>query len=153
MLGVYLNMADKVKIGAGDEQVAKMQKLYMKTAERKTKKFMKSATAFLATKLTGSPDGQIPDEFELSLMLLESYYKQFILLDLQINDLDSLVVMGRYGWQGHALLPIRDKACVRLESLMKQMGLTLKSGKQLGATEVKKEESELDKFFKEKAGR
>ena len=109
---------------------------------------MKSARAFLATKLTGNPKGKIPDEFELNLILLESYYKTFIMLDLEINDMDTIVVDGKYGPQPSSLLTIRDRSCVRLESLMKQLGLTLKSGQQMGATEIKKEESPLETFMK-----
>lgn len=132
------------------ENELKNQQAYKAKAERQTKKFMKSAKAFLATKLTGNPDGEIPPEFDLNLILLESYYKTFIMLDLQINDLDSIVVMGRYGWQPNTLLGVRDKACVRLESLMKQMGLTLKSGKVIGTTEVKKEQSALERYLEGK---
>ena len=123
--------------------------VFKKKAERQTKAFMKSARAFLATKLTGNPDGEIPAEFELNLILLESYYKTFIMLDLEINALDTLVINGKYGPQPNSLLTIRDRSCVRLESLMKQLGLTLKSGKQLGSTEIKKEESPLDAFLKQ----
>lgn len=127
----------------------KVQKTYYKRkAEKLTKEFMHAAKSFLATKLTGKPDGKIPDEFGLNLTLLESYYKSFIMLDLQINDLDSIVVEGRYGPQPTPLLSIRDKACVRLESLMKQLGLTLKSGQQMGSTEIKKAETPLDTYFK-----
>lgn len=122
---------------------------YKRKAERQTKKFMKAARAFLATKLTGSSDGQIPDEFELNLILLESYYKQFIMLDLEINDLESLVIEGRYGPLVNPICNARDKACVRLESLIKQLGLSLKSGKQIGSIEISKKESPLDKFFAE----
>ncbi len=121
---------------------------YKKKAERQTKAFMKSARLFLATKLTGKQDGEIPPEFELNLILLESYYKQFILLNLQIDDMDSIVMQGKYGPQVSPLCSARDKACCRLESLMKSMGLTLKSGQQMGATEIKKEESPLDLYLK-----
>lgn len=121
--------------------------IYKVKAERQTKKFMKSARAFLATKLTGSPDGEIPDEFELNLILLESYYKTFIQLNLEIDDMDSIVIDGKYGSCLSPLCAARDKACVRLESLMKSMGLTLKAGKVLGTTEVKKKESPLDVFL------
>lgn len=120
---------------------------YKKKAERQTKAFMKSARAFLATKLTGSPDGHIPDEFELNLILLEAYYKAFVQLNLEIDDMESIVIIGKYGPQVSPLCAARDKACVRLESLMKQMGLTLKAGKVLGTTEVKKKESPLDVFL------
>jgi len=122
--------------------------VFKKKAERQTKAFMKSARAFLATKLTGNPDGEIPAELELNLILLESYYKTFIMLDLEINALDTLVINGKYGPQPNSLLTIRDRSCVRLESLMKSMGLTLKSGQQMGATEIKKEESPLDLYLK-----
>ena len=125
-----------------------MDASYKKKAERQTKAFMKSARAFLATKLTGEPTGNIPPEFELNLILLESYYKQFIMLNLQIDDMETIVVEGKYGYQVSPLCAARDKACCRLESLMKSMGLTLKSGKQLGSTEIKKEESPLDAFLK-----
>ena len=132
------------------EEIQKQQAVYKKRADRMTKQFMKSAKSFLATKLTGNPNGKIPDEFELNLILLESYYKTFIMLNLQINDMDSVVIMGKYGWQAHPLLQIRDRACVRLESLMKQLGLTLKAGKLIGTTEVQKEETPLDAFLKTK---
>ena len=125
---------------------------YKRKAERQTKKFMKAARAFLATKLTGSSDGQIPDEFELNLILLESYYKQFIMLDLEISDLESLVIEGRYGPLVNPICNARDKACVRLESLMKSMGLTLKSGQQIGATEVKKARTPLEAFMQKQLG-
>ena len=118
---------------------------YKKKAERATNKFMKSARTFLASKLTGKADGEIPPEFELNL--LESYYKQFIVLNLEIDDMDSIVINGKYGPVVSPLCAARDKACCRLESLMKQMGLTLKSGKQIGATEVKQTESPLDQFL------
>lgn len=130
------------------EERTNARKEYKKKAERATNKFMKSARAFLASKLTGNPKGEIPEEFELSLMLLESYYKTFIMLDLEINDMDSVVIEGKYGPQPSPILTIRDRSCVRLESLLKSMGMTLKSGQQLGATEVKKQESPLDVFLK-----
>lgn len=126
-----------------------MDTSYKKKAERQTKAFMKSARAFLATKLTGEPTGTIPPEFELNLILLESYYKQFIMLNSQIDDMDNIVINGKYGPTLTPLCAARDKACCRLESLMKSMGLTLKSGKQLGSTEIKKEESPLDAFLKQ----
>ena len=111
---------------------------------------MKSAKTFLATKLTGSPEGEIPPEFDLNLILLESYYKTFIMLQLEIDDMDTIVEMGRYGRQISPVCNARDKACVHLESLMKQMGLTLKSGKIIGTTEVKKEQSALERYLESK---
>ena len=120
---------------------------YKAKADRQSNKFMKSARAFLATKLTGNADGDIPPEFELNLTLLESYYKTFIMLQMEIDDMDSIVTEGRYGPMVSPVCAARDKACVRLESLMKQMGLTLKAGKMIGTTEVKKEQSVLERYM------
>ena len=120
---------------------------YKAKADRQANKFMKSARAFLATKLTGAPDGTIPPEFELNLTLLESYYKTFIMLQMEIDDMDSIVIIGKYGPMVSPVCAARDKACVRLESLMKQMGLTLKAGKMIGTTEVKKEQSVLERYM------
>ena len=115
-----------------------------KEVDRSTKKFMKSARAFLATK----GGGEVPSEWELSLVLLEAYYRQFIELNLQISQLDSLIIEGRYGAVPSPLLACRDKASVRLEALMKEMGLSMKSGIKLNVVEPKKEESALDKYLK-----
>lgn len=120
-------------------------------ADKQTKKFMKSARAFVAEKLTGDPAGKIPEEFKLNLILLETYYRTFISIDMEINELESLVIEGRYGPQPNTLLSVRDKACVRLESLMKQLGLTLKSGKQIGTTDIKKSDSPLERFMAQKS--
>lgn len=114
------------------------------------RKFMKSVRAFLATKLTGNPEGEIPAQFELNLTLLESYYKTFIMLNLEVENMDSVLQNSKYGPIVSPICTARDKACVRLESLMKQMGLTLKSGQQMGTTEVKKEVSALERFMQKK---
>lgn len=115
--------------------------------DRQTKKFMKSARQFLATKA----GGEVPPEWELSLTMLEAYYRQFIELNTQISQMDSLLINGRYGPAPSPLLACRDKASLRLESMMKEMGITLKSGLRLNVVEAKKEETALDRFLKSKA--
>lgn len=120
--------------------------------EKKTKKFMKSVKAFLASK----SGGVVPAEWECSLMLLEEYYKQFVALTEEIDKLDSMVTMSRYGNQPHPLLGARDKAAIRLESLMKSLGLTMKSALSMDIAEPVIEESPLESFVKgriEKRGR
>ena len=114
--------------------------------DRMTKKFMKSICEFLAVKGGGS----VRPEWELSITLLEAYYRQFCELNLQISQLDSFVCDSRYGLVPHPLLSCRDKASVRLEALMKEMGITLKSGIKLNVVEAKKEESVLDRYLKGK---
>lgn len=112
--------------------------------EKKTKKFMKSVKAFLASK----SGGVVPAEWECSLMLLEEYYKQFVALTEEIDKLDSMVTMSRYGNQPHPLLGARDKAAIRLESLMKSLGLTMKSALSMDIAEPVVEESPLESFVK-----
>ena len=115
-----------------------------KTVEKETKKFMNSVKKFLKVK----GGGEIPDEWGASLMLLESYFRQFRELDIQISQLPSLIVKGRFGLTPSPLLACRDKASVRLESMMKEMGLTMNTGKRLGTTEVKKATTPIEEFMK-----
>ena len=114
--------------------------------EKQTKKFIKAARDFMAAKGGGS----VRPEWELSLQLLEEYYRQFTEISLNISQLDSLVINGKYGPMPTPLLACRDKASVRLEALMKEMGITLKSGIKLNVVEPKKTETVLDKYMKGK---
>ena len=124
-----------------DEQIKKKVDL-------KTKKFIKSAEKFLAEK-AGIDD--VPTEWEISLIMLESYYRDFLELVLRIQQLPSITFKGRYGEQPSPLLAARDKAAIRLESLLKEMGMTMKSAAKLNVIEPKKEETALDLFLKNKA--
>lgn len=118
-----------------------------KEVEKRTKKYMKSITSFLITKGGGV---EVPEEWYCSVMLLESYFRQFVELDIQIQQMDSIIMNGRYGPVVSPLCTARDKAATRLEAQMKEMGITLKSGIKLNVVEPKKEMSALDKFFKDK---
>lgn len=120
-----------------------------KYTDKSTRKFMKSVKAFLATK-AGNYNGEIPAEWECSIMLLEAYYRQFMELDMTIQDLDSVIVEGRYGPTVSPLCTARDKASCRLEALMKEMGLSMKSAIKLNVVEPQKEESALEKFMAKK---
>ena len=91
--------------------------------KRKTNAFLNSVREFLKKKTGGD---SVPPEWECSLMLLEEYYKQFTKLSMEIEKLDRLVVQSRYGEVPNPLLAARDKSAVRLESLMKNLGITFK---------------------------
>lgn len=123
-----------------------MSEIYAKKTEKQVKKFMKSVNAYLAEK----SGGKVEKAWGCSLMLLEEYYRQFISLTYAINDLDSLVVASRYGDVPHPLLTARDKAAIRLESLMKSCGITFKEAAKLDMVETVTEESPLDQFVKNK---
>ncbi len=123
-----------------------MEQSELKKIDKKQKKFMKVVRDYLTTKGGGS----LPPEWELSIDLLDNYYRQYLIACAEMEGLDSWYVQTERGkgYKEHPVLLIRDKAAIRLERLMSQMGLTLKSGKTLGTTEIKKEETELDKFIK-----
>lgn len=126
-----------------DKEITKKEK----RIEKKVKKFMKSVREFLKSKNGGS----VPPEYECSLLLLETYYEQFLQLSEEINGLDSYLVMGRYSEVPHPLLSARDKASMRLEALMKELGLTLRAQAKLEIVEPSKgEENPLESFIKNK---
>lgn len=121
------------------------QKRQMKI-RKKVNKFMESVNNFLKSKNGGT----VPGEYECSLLLLETYFEQFLELTEEINSLDSFTIVGRYGPAPSPLLGARDKASMRLESLMKELGLTLKAQAKLDIVEPQKDESALESFIKGK---
>lgn len=112
---------------------------------RQINNFMKNVKGFLSSK-----SGDVNPEWECSLIMLETYYKQFLMLTWEIDRLPSLVVDTRYGKQPNALLTARDKSAVRLESMMKQLGITFKEAARLDIIEPVNEESDLEKWVKSK---
>jgi hypothetical protein len=114
--------------------------------EKKTKKFMRVVRDFLASK----NGGEVAPEWECSLLMLETYYSQFLRLTEEIDQLDSIIEMGRYGAQPSPLLKARDTTAIRLEALMKVLGLTLKSALSMDIAEPVIEESPLESFVKNK---
>lgn len=108
-----------------------------------TKKYMSSVRAFLSKK---NKNGEVAPEWECSLMLLEEYYKQFLLLTEEINKLDSLVVVSRYGEVPNALLTARDKTAIRIEAMLKQLGCTFKEQAKMDIVEPVVEESPLSQW-------
>lgn len=114
--------------------------------EKKTKKFLATTRKFLASK----NGGEVAPEWECSLTMLEVYYEQFLTLSAEIQELPSIIEDTRYGKAPTALLKARDTTAVRLESLMKQLGLTLKSALTMDIAEPVKEESPLEQFVQGK---
>lgn len=134
-----------------EENVAEIEQ---KQAENKritkqVKKFMKSVKEFLMSK----NGGKIPPEWGCSLMMLETYYSQFVRLTYEIDALPSLIEQSRYGAVPSPLLKARDTTAVRLESLMKAFGLTMKSALGMEIVEPVAEVSPLEKFVQGKIDR
>jgi len=127
-----------------EEQAKKDDEDLKKEIQKRTKSFMKSCRTFLAEK-TGSEE--VPPELELSLMMLESYFKEFMELTARIDKLDKLTITGRYGETPNPILAVRDKAAARLESLMKATGLTVRTQQQMGFNKPEKEGSALEKWM------
>lgn len=123
-----------------------MSEKELKKTEKQVKKFMKSVNVYLAEK----SGGKVEKAWGCSLMLLEEYYRQFLQLTQEINSLESLVVPSRYGDIPHPLLGARDKAAIRLESLMKATGITFKEAAKMDIVETVVEESPLEHFVKNK---
>lgn len=109
--------------------------------------FIRNVRKFLCSKTNSK---QVPPEWECSLMLLEQYYMQFLKLTEEIDKLPSLIVNSRYGAVPSPLLAARDKASVRLESMMKSLGITFKEAQRMETIVVEQEETDLEKFIKNK---
>lgn len=115
--------------------------------EKKTEDFMSSVRKFLATKAGGQ---EVPPEWELQVMLLESYFRQFVELDIRIQQMDSIIIDSRYGPTISPLCTARDKASARLEAQMKEAGISMKSAIKLNVVDAKPEMSVLDKYMQSK---
>ena len=131
---------------------AKQNEAVGRKVDREVKKFMKAAREFAMER---SGTDTVPAHWEISLLLLQTYFREFLELTYKVELLDSLTIVGRYGETPHPLLGVRDKAAMRLESTLKEMGMTMKAAKAVGALkpeEKKEEDSALDNFLKGNAG-
>ena len=140
-INIFFNMNELEKI---KEEVFKERPVIDRArVERKVNKFMKSVRIFLTKN-----NGEVAPEWECSLMILEEYYKQFLLLSEEINNLESFIVIGYNGDEKiNALLGARDKAAVRLEAMMKSCGITFKEATKLSIVEIEEEKSDLELFL------
>ena len=103
---------------------------------------MKSVQAFLQSKNGGA----IAPEWEASIVMLEEYYKMFLQLSDEINNLDSYFLLNKYSTVQHPALRARDAAAARVESLLKNLGCTFRESLKLDLSEPVVEESPLSKW-------
>jgi len=126
-----------------DKERAKKSKAY---AKKKTTAYMKGVKEYLKER----NGGKLEQVWDLDMDMLESYYYQYTFICREIEELPSLIVNTRYGPQPVQLLGARDKAAMRLESLQKSMGLSLKAGKAMNMVEPVREESAVEEFLRGK---
>lgn len=114
--------------------------------ERETEKYMEGVREFLRK----ANNGEIPLEYNLSLLMLEEYYKQLLIFNAEVAKLDgNYVVDTRYGKQPNAILKARDATIQKLDMIQKQLGLTFNSQIKLKIKDTKHvEESPLEKLMK-----
>ena len=110
-------------------------------AKKKTKRFIKDVRAFIK-----EHSGEESPQLEVSLIMIENYFYEFLFLTMKLENMDSIIIAGRYGEQPTPLIAARDKAATRLESMLKESGLTLKSAQKIPQTK-KKEKSVLEQFM------
>lgn len=114
--------------------------------ERDTATYMDGVREFLRK----ANNGDIPLEYNLSLLMLEEYYKQLLVFNAEVAKLDGdYVVQTRYGLQPNAILKARDMTVQKLDMIQKQLGLTFNSQIKLKIKDTTKvEESPLEKLMK-----
>lgn len=113
--------------------------------ERETAKYMEGVRVFLRK----ANNGEIPPEYNCSLLMLESYYKQFLVFNDEIDKLDSYIVDTRYGKQPNALLKARDTTVQKLDMILKALGCTFKTQVSMKILETKPlDESPLEQLLK-----
>ena len=117
-----------------------------KRVGKKVDEFMKDTRRFLESK----NGGQVDPTWEMSLFMLETYYREFVRLSYEIDKLPSIIEQTRYGFAPSPLLTARNSTAVRLESIAKSLGLTLKAALSMSIAEPVKEESALEKFVRTK---
>jgi hypothetical protein len=114
--------------------------------DRDTAVYMEGVREFLRK----ANNGDIPLEYNLSLLMLEEYYKQLLVFNAEVAKLDGdYVVQTRYGLQPNAILKARDMTVQKLDMIQKQLGLTFNSQIKLKLKDTKPvEESPLEKLMK-----
>ena len=117
-----------------------------KKITKRVDEFMKDTRDFLASKNAG----QVDPTWEMSLFMLETYYREFVRLSMEIDSLPSVIEKTRYGFAPSPLLTARNATAVRLDALAKSLGLTLKSALSMNIAEPVKEESALEAFVRNK---
>lgn len=118
---------------------------------RETEKYMESVRDFLRK----ANNGEVPLEYNLSLLMLEEYYKQLLIFNAEVAKLDgNYVTESRYGLVPNAILKARDQTVQKLDLLQKQLGLTFNSQIKLKIKDTKPvEENVFEKLLKNQGGK
>ena len=119
---------------------------YKQKIKRDTKNYMKSVREFLKNQ----NNGEVPFEFECSLLMLETYYSQFLELNYEISKMDRIIVPSRYGDIPSPILHARDTCVAKLDMILKSVGCTFKEQTKMKITEPKTQESPIQAFLKGK---
>lgn len=128
-------------MGENEEKIIENKRI-----TKQVKKFMKHVKEYVKSK----NGGKIDPAWSCSLDMLEQYYTTYLKLSSEINNLPSLIMTSRYGEVPSPLLKARDTTAVRLESLLKAFGLTMKSAMGMEIVEPVVEASPLEKFVQGK---
>ena len=110
-------------------------------AKKDTRKFIKNVRDFIK-----EHSGEESPQLEVSLLMIENYFYEFLFLSMKIENMDSIIIAGRYGEQTTPLIAARDKAATRLESMLRESGLTLKSASKIPQAK-NKEKTILEQFM------
>ena len=118
---------------------------------RETATYMESVRDFLRK----ANNGEVPLEYNLSLLMLEEYYKQLLVFNAEVAKLDgNYVTQSRYGLVPNAILKARDQTVQKLDMLQKQLGLTFNSQIKLKIKDTKPvEENVFEKLLKNQGGK
>jgi len=114
--------------------------------ERNVQTYMEDVREFLKK----ANNGTIPLEYNLSLLMLEEYYKQLLVFNEEVAKLDgNYVTASRYGLVPNPILKARDATVQKLDLLQKQLGLTFNSQIKLKIKDTKPvEESVFENLMK-----
>lgn len=113
-------------------------------AARKVKRYVKAVEDFIRSK----NNGELPVELEASLDMLSTYYSLYLKMCDEIERLDSLMVTENGRVDMHPLLKSRDSVVMRLDSILKSMGVTFQQQVKMKIIDVSKPETNpLDEWM------
>lgn len=113
-------------------------------AARKVKRYVKAVEDFIKR----NNDGELPIEFEASIDMLTTYYSLYLKMSDEIDRLDSLMVTENGRVEMHPLLKSRDSVVMRLDSLLKSLGVQFKDQVKMKIIDVTKPETNpLDEWM------
>ena len=112
--------------------------------KKKVRIYMENVREFIKSKNSG----EIPLEWIGLLDMLEDYYKQYVSATLEIEALDSYLIMCKNGVVLSPLFKLQATSAMKVQQICAEFGLSMKQASKLNVKQPKKEESVLDAFFK-----